>query len=309
MSRTVDIDRVAFPVMGNTARVTIIDGHPSLTTFAEERLRQLEASWSRFVPDSDISRLNMANGEPVRVTSDTVRLIRHMVGGWTLTNGLFDPSMLGDLVASGYAQSMMSNAITVLPSGVEWSRDLSSVSLDGDEVTLPIGLTLDPGGIGKGLAADIVACELVDRGASGALVSVGGDIRCIGTGDIDGHWVVDIESPFDRRPMCSIRIAQGAVATSSLGAKTFPDPIATGDIRSHIMDPATRRTVDTHSRDVIQATVIAGECVWAEVFTKAYLVMDEPRRVEFAAEHGLDAMIVRSDGSTVASQGWKRIET
>jgi thiamine biosynthesis lipoprotein len=231
-----------------------------------------------------------------------------MVGGWTFTNGLFDPSMLGELVEAGYAQSMTSNSITVLPTGIEWSKDLSSVAIDADTITIPDDMVLDPGGIGKGLAADIVASELVDLGASGALVSIGGDIRCIGWGDIDGQWIIDIESPFDRQPMCSIAIAEGAIATSSLTAKLFMSPDGSGDTRSHIMDSRSRRTVDPTSHDIVQASVIAAECVWAEVFTKAYLVLDAALRIELAAEHGLEAMIVLRDGTRVTSQGWKKYQ-
>jgi len=302
------IARAVFRSMGNTARITIVEGDEALMDHAARRLRQLEERWSRFISTSDVSRLNAAGGAPVIVHPDTVRLVRHMVGGWTFTNGLFDPSMLGELVEAGYSQSMTSNSITVLPTGIEWSKDLSNVVIDADSITLPYGMLLDPGGIGKGLAADIVASELVDLGASGALVSVGGDIRCIGRGDIDGRWIIDIESPFDRHSMCSVAIAEGAVATSSLGAKLFRNPDDSSDIRSHIMDSRSRRTVDPTSHDIVQASVIAAECVWAEVFTKAYLVLDSATRIELAAEHGLDAMIVCRDGSQITSHGWKKYQ-
>jgi thiamine biosynthesis lipoprotein len=45
---------------------------------------------------------------------------------------------------------------------------------------VPVGVTLDPGGIGKGLAADLTACLLTDSGACGALVNLGGDLRAVG---------------------------------------------------------------------------------------------------------------------------------
>jgi thiamine biosynthesis lipoprotein len=306
---TIDsVVRAVFPSMGNTARVTIVDGDETLLNHATQRLLQLEQSWSRFIPTSDISRLNVSYGSPVIVQPDTVRLVRHMVGGWTFTNGLFDPSMLGELVESGYAKSFTSSAMTILPTGVEWSKDLSNVVINGDKVTIPYGMVLDPGGIGKGLAADIVASELVDLGASGALVSVGGDIRCVGRGDLDGRWIIDIESPFDRQSMCSIQISEGAVATSSLNAKLFASSDGSGNLRTHILDPRLRRTIDTKSHNILQATVIAAECVWAEVFTKAYLVLDAAARIEFAAEHGLEAMIVLADESTITSQGWKKYQ-
>ena len=307
-----DVARAVFSAMGNTARITVLGSDADdLIEYAKHRLLHLEHLWSRFIPSSEISQLNLAGGSPLQVSADTVKLIRHMIGGWTLTGGLFDPSMLRELVRDGYGRSLISEALTVLPSGVEWSKDLSAVTLiEDDMVTVPVGLTLDPGGIGKGLAADILATELIERGARGVLVSLGGDIRCIGDGDVDGTWVIDIDSPFGEEPMTSIAISEGAVATSSLTAKTFPDPTADSDLgeNSHIMDPHTRRPVDIGSRMIVQATVIASECVWAEVFTKAYLVLDSASRIEFAAEHGLEAMVVLADSTMSTSHGWKRYE-
>lgn len=295
--------------MGNTAHITVLDGPSDAIEYARGRIQELEGLWSRFVPNSDISRLNAAQGAPLDVSAETVDLIRYMVAGWSSTFGLFDPTMLGELVRDGYARSRVSPQITVLPDGVHWSKELDAVTIDGNTVTLPVGMALDPGGIGKGRAADIVATELMQRGAAGTFVSIGGDIRCLGVGDCDGSWIIDIESPFDRSRLCSIALSQGAVATSSLTAKILTESTAlVGDrtITSHIMDPQQRRAVDADSRTIVQATVIAAECVWAEIFTKPFLVLDDPARIEFAADHGFGAMIVDTTGAMTTSQGWRR---
>lgn len=296
--------------MGNTAHCTVL-GDVRLVDFARTRLSELESMWSRFLPTSEISRLNTAGGARVTVSPETVRLVQYMIGGWRATSGMFDPSMLGELVRDGYAQSRACSAITVLPSGIEWVKDLGAVSIEGDTITLPAGMHLDPGGIGKGLAADMVATELLERGATGAFVSVGGDIRCVGEGDCDGVWVVDIEHPFEDAPIASVELSSGAVATSSIGAKTFlsrPEGASSSGadiVRSHIMDPRTRRTLETGQREIVQSTILAAECVWAEVFSKAMLVLDDPRRIEFASNHGLAAMCVDADGSMSWSTRWK----
>lgn len=306
-SGTPTIVRSTVPVMGNTAHITVIGGDTGLIDHATARLRRLEQLWSRFIPTSEISLLNAARGSAQQVSPETATLVRYMIAGWSLTDGLFDPTMLGELVRDGYGRSLVGSVITVLPTGVEWSKDLGGATVDDTVVTLPAGLMLDPGGIGKGLAADLVASELVAHGAMGAFVSVGGDVRCIGNGDCDGSWIIDIESPWNASPIGRVAFADGAVATSSLTAKTFPSPHSgTGSRQSHFMDPHLRRSVDADSRRVVQSTVIASECVWAEIFTKAYLALDDPLHIEFAPEHGLEAMLVRRDGTTTASQGWNR---
>ena len=60
-------------------------------------------------------------------------------------------------------------------------------------MTLPAGIRFDPGGIGKGLAADIVTEELIAAGAAGALVSVGGDVRVRGESPGGTAWDLAID--------------------------------------------------------------------------------------------------------------------
>lgn len=306
--------RAVFPAMGNTAHITVLadtnpGSAPDLIECARIRIQELESMWSRFIVDSDISRLNASDGHPTEVSPETVNLLRYMVAGWSTTGGLFDPSMLGELVRDGYARSLVSSKMTVLPNGVTWSEDIGSVMIEGLHVTLPRGMVLDPGGIGKGLAADIVATELMARGAAGAFVNIGGDIRCMGIGDCDGSWIIDVESPFDHTPLCSVALSEGAIATSSLTAKVLTEMTTSGVVqttRSHIMNPTNRRAVEIESRSIVQATVIAAECVWAEIFTKPYLILDDPMRIEFAAEHELGAMIVDTSGVMTTSRTWRR---
>ena len=62
-------------------------------------------------------------------------------------------------------------------------------------VTLGADVEIDPGGIGKGLAADLVVELLLDEAARGALVNVGGDLRVEGTAPTGAGWVVAVTDP------------------------------------------------------------------------------------------------------------------
>src|SRR5439155_6641322 len=74
----------------------------------------------------------------------------------------------------------------------------------------------DPGGIGKGLAADMVAQELMDCGARGACVNLGGDLRVEGEGPDAGRWIVAVEHPRGGDPVVVAALAAGAIATSTI---------------------------------------------------------------------------------------------
>ena len=87
--------------MGTTAHVIVTDGAPGLADRAVARLEELEARWSRFRPDSEISRLNERPGVPVVVSPETYQLIERALDGWRLTAGRFDPTLLRELRGGG----------------------------------------------------------------------------------------------------------------------------------------------------------------------------------------------------------------
>jgi thiamine biosynthesis lipoprotein len=140
---------------------------------AEELVHDLERRWSRFLPDSEISALNRQQGKPVRVSAETIELLTNAVTAWRLTEGRFDPTMERHMVAIGYdrpfeqmdSQPMRDRAADPDPVRVDASCGDIIIDRAAATVTLPLGLTLDVGGIGKGQAADVTARRAIEEGA------------------------------------------------------------------------------------------------------------------------------------------------
>src|SRR5260370_21488006 len=171
--------------MGSDACLVVVGGPRDLIARARARIEALEALWSRFVPTSEVSRLNAAAGTgALLVAPETFELVARGVEGWRMTSGRFDPTVLGDVLRAGYT-----GTFDRLPSpdpsalGCRLGRGCAGIELDAAlcAVRLPAGVGFDPGGIGKGLAADLVVDELLASGASGACVHLGGDTRVAGT--------------------------------------------------------------------------------------------------------------------------------
>ena len=263
--------------MGSSARVVVLGGPPGLDRRAEDRIADLESRWSRFRPQSELSRLNESpHGRPTLVSGDTFALIERAVQAWKLTDGRYDPTVHDALVANGYDRtfSALHAEAEVDPGGrgpdaPQPAPGCSGVELDARlcSVTLPPGTRIDPGGIGKGLAADLVATELLAAGAEGVLVDLGGDVRVAGTGPHDGDWVVDVEHPLHGdRALLHVLLHDAGIATSSRLRRRWH---RNGVPRHHLLDPATgRSTIGT----IVAATVVAGEAWWAEALTKAAFV-------------------------------------
>ena len=294
-----------FACMGNTADVTVI-GDPSLLGVARVRLEQLEQRWSRFVSSSDVCALNQSKGIAISVHPDTITLVRYLVDAQRLTNRFFDPTLLPSLVQLGYARSITNaSLVTQLDGSLRWGEPLIATSIDVENstITLPTGLTLDPGGLGKGLAADIVASELRALGAEGVCISIGGDIRCAGIGPIDGAWSIPVASPFvESEALATATLFDGAIATSSLDAKTWS--VGNKEMH-HVLNPKTGLPLQRSVQQVIQTTVIGAEAVWAEVFATVVLVAGVVEGFTQVEAAGLAALAVFADERCVMSSHWK----
>ncbi|MDW3212410.1 MAG: FAD:protein FMN transferase [Ilumatobacteraceae bacterium] len=260
------------------------------------RLHELEQRWSRFLPSSEISELNTSAGTLRQVSEPTFRLVEALVQAWHATDGAFDPTLLGTLVHLGYGASRdrADRTTSLAPGTGVRGRPDEIVTRSSDRVVmLPPGTTLDPGGLGKGLAADLIVDEILAAGATGALVEVGGDLRAEGTPPAGAAWPISIDGTGE-----VVEITHGAVATSTSRIRTWTTD---GEHRHHLVDPSTLRSAGT---DVESCTVIAGTAAWAEAFTKVAFSRGATDAITVCRRRGLAAAITTSAG-VVATPGWE----
>lgn len=309
-----------FRAMGSDAHIIVVGGSPGLIDIAIGRTEQLEQRWSRFLPDSDISRLNRCAGRPIEVSADTVLLIERSLAAWRLTGGAFDPTVLHDLVRTGYdrtfealVQFPTTGAALAVPTSAGAALDVptrrprpqtgrlllgcTDIEIDGSRVTLPAGLGFDAGGIGKGLAADLVVAEAIAAGAEGACVNLGGDLRVAGESPGRDGWTVAVEHPWSAAPVALLGMAAGAVATSTILRRTWRQD---GARRHHLIDPFTGEPSDS---DVTLATVVSGEAWHAEVLGKAILLRGAARAFDLINDLVDQALTVDRVGTVRTTAG------
>jgi FAD:protein FMN transferase len=282
------VDELRDRVMGSDLHVLIVGARAGQAELARRRLIDLERRWSRFRPDSELSRLPEAGGAWRAVTSDTWLLLDAMVTAWVRTGGRCDASVRDAVVAAGYdrdfsALSSGGGNRTEPSSGP--SAGLADVELgtDGGWVRLPPGLALDPGALGKGLAADLVAEELVSTGAVGALVNLGGDLRVTGEPPEGEGWTIGLELQRGR-PRRWV-LADGGVATSSSQRRRW---WVDGQLRHHLIDPVTGRPLADPPATV---SVVAGQARWAEAAATAVAVGGHVWASRWAPEHGVTGIV------------------
>jgi thiamine biosynthesis lipoprotein len=292
--------------MGTHARLLVVDEPAGLSHHLRDRVFELEARWSRFVPTSEISRLNHAGGAAVAVSPDTLELIAHAIQGWEATYGLFDPTVLGDLERAGYDRSfeLITTPSADEPTTRSWLvRGCDHIEIDRDQgtVRLPAGVGFDPGGIGKGFAADLVSAEAMDAGAAGILVDLGGDLRVRGVPpERTGCWRIGVEHPVSGDSLGPVLLTDGAVATSSRARRRWST--ADGGRRHHLIDPLLGQPTDS---DVLSATAVAANGWQAEVLAKAAFVGGPVQGIGLVGQLGGAALVLTSGGEQTCGPTWR----
>lgn len=285
--------------MGSTATLTLVGGGAALLEDCWSFLDHLEQIWSRFLPESDVTRLNWAEGKPVDVDDFTVRLIEEMQAGYARTKGDFDPTLLPDLVRAGYAASRQDpTKSTALPATAVAPGRIDNVAHNGHVVTMPKGTTIDAGGIGKGLAADLVSDFARANGAWGIMAEIAGDIRVSGEAPDGVAWRLGVENPFAAAEHADVvRVPDGGVVTSSQRKRRF----GTSREKHHLIDPHTH---DSALTSVQTVTVIALTAAIAETLTKPAFVRSTADYLSWLPTQGAAGLVIDDEGNHHESANW-----
>jgi thiamine biosynthesis lipoprotein len=273
------VDR-RFQAMGCTIRVIIDPGRSGRSpegafAWARAFIAGFDRRLSRFRSDSELTRLNSDPSERVPVSPLLGGLIRAAVLAARRSRGLVDPTLGGELRAAGYSRSWpfgppvtLADALALAPprrsaaprTPATW-RDID-LEMKAGAVWRRSGIQLDSGGIGKGLAADMVARRL--ESFPRVLIDCGGDIAVDGTRVGDFPFEVGVRDPLGRDDRRRITLARGAIATSGIDRRLWRRE--DGTIAHHLLDPSTG---DPAWTGLVAATARGRNAVEAETLAKA----------------------------------------
>jgi len=270
---------LTFPSMGGEAHVRLESaslGRQALDDLAggvHSRIETVEAALSRFRPGSELNALNADPRHAVPASPLLRRTVSAALWAAESSGGLVDATLLGELERHGYDVSWdpsrradLDAALAVAPprrpaGPARWHGE-GGLRIDGEgRIARAPGLRLDPGGIAKGMAADLAAAAL-PAGVRYA-IGCGGDVA-VGGGE---RWEVAVRSARSDAEVHRLRLRAGGVATSGIGARIWRRP--DGRFAHHVLDPATGRPAWT---GLVAATAVAGSALEAEVLAKAALL-------------------------------------
>ncbi len=290
-------------LMGTTVEITIAGESPALaqaaTAKAFREIERVEAVFSTYREDSEVSRINLHAGEQVSVSGETVALLKTGRFFGELSGGCFDVTVRPLLVAWGFrdgephmpAQADIDSALGL----VGWDKVVLTEEPPAVRLSVP-GMGIDLGGLAKGYAVDRAVAVLKQEGVRSALVNAGGDLFAFGPGPGGDTWRIGIEHPRQERKLVVIvEIRDSAVTTSGDYRSYF---LADGVRYSHIMDPRTGRP----ALSAASATVVAPAAAQADAMATALVVMGAQEGLALVEGlEGVEAMVVEesADGTLV----------
>jgi thiamine biosynthesis lipoprotein len=236
---------------------------------AERWTHAFEAKYSRFLPDSLVSRINDAAGRDwVPIDSETESLLALCDTIHFMTRGILDPTALPLIRLWNWKASP---PVIPSPESVAAARRLvgwSKVRREPGRVFLPEkGMALDFGGFGKEYAVDIVALIAKDHGILDSLVDFGHDLRATGAPPGRPAWHIGLEDP--KKPgttWASVALSNKAIASSGDYIRCFT---VAGKRYGHIIDARTGWPV---ANGCTQATVIADTCLQAGMLSTSAFI-------------------------------------
>ncbi len=237
---------------------------------AQGEAKRLEDLLSRFIPQSDVGRINASAGKvQEKISKETFCVAKSALEFTRLSDGLFNAA-IGPLVDLwDYKHS------TKPPSKEKIVQVLSLINAEDFEINsaqMTAGLkrkgqSIDFGGIGKGFASDRFIKIFTDYGITSAFSNIGGNVSTLGSKPDGKAWRVGIKHPRQDGLIGAVAVNGKAVVTSGDYERFFIDNL--GRRFCHILNPLTGYPARS---GLISATVIADSAMTADALSTALFV-------------------------------------
>jgi thiamine biosynthesis lipoprotein len=268
-----------FRAMGTT--VVVGGGTPRDNRAIERLYRERDLVFSRFIPGSELNRVNESTGRLVPVSHLFADTLRVALSAAAETSGMVVPTAGAALEAAGYTRDFSLLAPDSEPPAEPEPADAGSVELLGRLVRVRLGVKLDLNGVVKSLAVDDALALLSGDG----FVSAGGDLAARGELTValpDGD---------------AVALRRGALATSGSVERKW---LRAGRVQHHLIDPRTGRPATT---PWAQVTACGATCLAADVAAKAGFLLgdDGPGWLD---ARGVPARFLEPNGRAIVNRTW-----
>lgn len=265
---------------------------------AKDEIFRLDKLLSVTNSESDIYKLNNAKGEAVTVSDETYALLQSAKEISLATKGSFDVTIYPVLTLWGFTTGDYN-----VPAQDEILEALSKVSADnivlesGNTAQLKNGAMCDLGGIAKGFIADKAAKAMTDAGLESGIISLGGNVKTIGTKPSGESWSIGIQNPDKSGYFATVKTEEASLITSGGYQRNFTENEVT---YHHIIDPSTGYPSKS---DAVSVTIIGGDGALCDALSTAIFIggSDYAAKIHSKREN-FEYIILTKDKEVIASK-------
>lgn len=280
--------------------------NPSILTEALALCDYYELIFSRTNPDSELYRLNEAASTDILqdypISGDLYALLDKSLSYASLSHGAFDVT-IGPLASLWDFQA----ETPMVPEDALIKRALALVGYDkvrltDHAVSLPHkGICFDAGASAKGYIADRIRDFLVANGVEHAIISLGGNVLCIGSRPNGSAFCIGVRKPFwdTSETALLLNITDKSVVTTGIYERFFEQD---GKLYHHIINPFTGYPYDN---DIASVTIITECSADADILSTACFALGAEQGLSLIASlPDTEAVYLMTDGSILYSGGF-----
>jgi thiamine biosynthesis lipoprotein len=288
---------IAGYVQGTTYHISYQDRPGrNLQPRIEQLLHRFDMSLSTYEPESIISRINN-NEENVRLDKYFKTVFNRSEEIYHLTSGAFDITIAPLVNAWGFGPEAALQIDSAIVDSLKTMVGMHNITLISGKIAKKHPeVKLDVNGIAQGYSVDIVAEFLERKGITNYLVEIGGEIIAKGVNKEGNAWRIGIDKPVDdnflpgKNLQAILSISNKALATSGNYRKYYEKD---GQKYVHSINPESGYPVKNR---LLSTTVLARDCMTADAFATAFMVMGVEKSIMFLSNHKeIDAYLIYSD--------------
>lgn len=299
--------------LSDSRNLNTMDTIMKLTAYGKNRKAALDAGEAEILrlndllsignPESEVCNLNK-NGSGI-LSADTKALVEGALSLYDSTDGAFDITVyplteLWGFPSKDYRVPSQDEIDALLP-----IIDAGKIHYNPNTAELVLGdkQSIDLGGIAKGYTSQRLMEIFREKGVSSAIVSLGGNVQCLGRKPDGSPWRVGIQNPWKQNSGIAavVQVIDEAVITSGGYERYFEDP-ETGRIYRHILDTKTGYPAESGLASV---SIVAPNGTLADGLSTALYVMGLEKAGEYWKKHSdeFQVIFISDDGALTVSEG------
>jgi FAD:protein FMN transferase len=288
---------IAGSTMGTSYHVKYVDENKiNYQNQLDSLLLDFNMSLSTYIPESEVSTFN--SGKSFEFKSKYfLPVLEKSKSVYEASSGAFDPTVMPLVNAWGFGFKNRENIDSAGIDSILQFIGLHHIVYNNDEIHKDtLGVMLDFSAIAKGYGVDILGEYLEAKGISNYMVEIGGEVRCRGKNNKRGVWLIGIDNPNFNEDgnslKATVKLENMSLATSGNYRNFY---ISNGVKYAHTINPKTGYPV---SHSLLSASVFAKDCITADAFATAFMVVGLEEAKKIAEQNNLYTYLVYHNSET-----------